>query len=224
MSSKEHLQKLIINLNRRLQILEERKALYGLDASPTILTEIEDIQVAITEQQEKLAALEEIEKPDSIASFNVVRNIPEKPFRLPPADSFSITESFSNEPLAIVHPHKELRFAEFETELLPVSLPPAEIALTDLPISSELLDYTAIEDIINALEAERHRLAASLQNNIMTPLRLLLAQANIYEQSLRSNPAAQGAMMLLITLARQIFQQAQDLATDLHPTILESLG
>lgn len=224
MSQSDHLKRVIINLHRRLQILEERKALYGLDASPTILTEIEDIQVAIAEQQGKLAALEEMEKPNSIASFDAVTNIPQKTLRLSPADPFSTLELSSNEPLTVVRPNQELNLAELEAEILPVSLHPAETALTNLPVSGELPDHGAIEDMVNALEAERHRLAASLQNDVMTPLRLLLAQANIYEQSLRPHPAVQGAMMMLITLARQIFQQAQDLVTNLHPTVLESLG
>lgn len=224
MSQRDHLKRVIINLHRRLQILEERKALYGLDASPTILTEIEDIQVAIAEQEGKLVALEELEKPDAIASFDAARNTPEKPFRLSPSDPFSTSESASNEPLAVVHPNQKLSPTELEAKILPISLHSAETTLTDLPIFSELPDNAAIEDTVNALEAERHRLAILLQNNVMTPLRLLLAQANIYEQNLRPNPAAQGAVVMLITLARQIFQQAQDLATNLHPTILESLG
>ncbi|MBE7552253.1 MAG: hypothetical protein HS126_14385 [Anaerolineales bacterium] len=224
MSQRDHLRRVLINLHRRLQILEERKALYGLDASPTILTEIEDIQVAIAEQQEKLTVLEEMEKPDSIAGFDAVRNIPQKPFRLSLADPFSTLESFSKESLVVTQPNQELSLTELKTEISPASLLPAEPALTNLPAFTELPDSATIEDMVKALETERHRLAALLQNNVMTPLRLLLAQANIYEQSLQPNPVVQGAMMMLITLARQIFQQAQDLATNLHPTILESLG
>ena len=42
-----HLQKLIKNHRRRLQVLEEKKALEGLEVSPKIQLEIEDIQDAI---------------------------------------------------------------------------------------------------------------------------------------------------------------------------------
>jgi len=74
------------------------------------------------------------------------------------------------------------------------------------------------------LEAERHRLAGLLQRKVIEPLGLLLAQANIYEQSLTADPSTHMALSVLVSLARQVLQQARDLATDLHPVVLETLG
>jgi tetratricopeptide (TPR) repeat protein len=59
MSRRDDLQQLIINYGRRLQKLQEQQALMGLDTSPHILIEIEDIQAKMAELQEKLAALAE---------------------------------------------------------------------------------------------------------------------------------------------------------------------
>lgn len=75
-----------------------------------------------------------------------------------------------------------------------------------------------------AIEAERRRLAGLLQDRVIEPLNLLLAQANVYEQSLGANPQARLAVSVLTSLARQTLQQARDLEANLHPAILETLG
>lgn len=96
-----------------------------------------------------------------------------------------------------------------------------EEALAD---SGEVLLWAAQQDAASAVEAERRRLAARLQSDVIEPFGLLLAQAAAYEQSLAANPPARLAVSVLASLARQILQQARDLEANLHPTILESLG
>ena len=59
MLRQEEIKKLIINHNRRLQALKERKALFGLDTPLAVLTEIEEIGAEL----EKLQA--ELNEPDS---------------------------------------------------------------------------------------------------------------------------------------------------------------
>jgi DNA-binding NarL/FixJ family response regulator len=88
----------------------------------------------------------------------------------------------------------------------------------------ELLTCTAQEDAAAAVEAERRRLAGLLQSRVVEPLNLLLSQANAYEQALSANYTARTAISVLTTLARQVLQQVRDLETNLHPTILETLG
>ena len=58
MSRQDNIKKLLVNYNRRLQALQERKALYGLDTPIAILTEIEEIETQIEELQTELAELE----------------------------------------------------------------------------------------------------------------------------------------------------------------------
>lgn len=179
MSHKEHLKTLILSLTRRLYILEERKAFSGLETSPTILMEIEDVKSQIAEKQAELAQLQDEEK-QTLAAY-------------------------------------------LKTETRPLSSDETQTGLTSHS-SSELPPATTIEEMIQLLEVERHRLATLLQSNVIGTLKLLLAQANTYEQSLRSNPAAQTALVMLITLARQLYQQIEDLTKNLHPTMLEKLG
>jgi len=75
-----------------------------------------------------------------------------------------------------------------------------------------------------AVEAERRRMAELLDQHIVNPLNLLLAQANAYEQTLGANPQARMAVSVLASLARQLMQQTRDLQDNLNPTILETLG
>lgn len=175
MSQKKHLKTLLLNLTRRLQILEERQALHGLEASPTILLEIEDIRSQVAEKQAELARLQ-AEEEQTLAAY-------------------------------------------LQAEAQPVS--PGEIAP---PVSGVVPAESTIEETIQLLEAERQRLATLLQDNVISTLRLLLNQANTYEHSLRSNPAAQTAVVMLTTLARQLYQQIEDLAKNLHPAMLEKVG
>jgi DNA-binding NarL/FixJ family response regulator len=76
---------------------------------------------------------------------------------------------------------------------------------------------------MNPVEVERRALAQALQNTVINQLQLLVAQANIYEQTLQQ-PEGRMAVSVLTSLARQALQQAFDLETRLHPTLLESLG
>ena len=91
---------------------------------------------------------------------------------------------------------------------------------TALPpdLLTHLLMTAALEDTAVAVESERRRLAGLLEESIVEPLNLLLSQANVYEQTMGSNPTAKMAVSVLITLARQVLQQARDLETNLHPT------
>jgi signal transduction histidine kinase/DNA-binding CsgD family transcriptional regulator len=91
-------------------------------------------------------------------------------------------------------------------------------------LAADLLVYAAFEDTASAVEAERHRLAGLLQGNVIDPLNLLLSQANAYEQTLGANPMARMAVSVLTSLARQVLQSVRDLETNLHPTILDTLG
>jgi serine/threonine protein kinase/DNA-binding NarL/FixJ family response regulator len=104
----------------------------------------------------------------------------------------------------------------------PGASPPADELPAHLP--DALLVYAALEDTTIAVEAERRRLAQLLASDVLEPLNLLLAQANTYEQTLGSNPAARMAVSVLISLARQIIQQTRDLEANLHPSLLETLG
>lgn len=81
----------------------------------------------------------------------------------------------------------------------------------------------AQEETAAAVEAERRRLAALLETNVVEPLNLLLAQAAAYEQSLAGQPARL-AVSVLASLARQVMQQARGLEAGLHPALLEALG
>ena len=58
MSRQDNIEKILINYNRRLQILQEKNALHGLDTPPHILMEIEDIKDMIEQLQVELKQLE----------------------------------------------------------------------------------------------------------------------------------------------------------------------
>ncbi|MCB9453119.1 MAG: hypothetical protein H6672_16930 [Anaerolineaceae bacterium] len=80
------------------------------------------------------------------------------------------------------------------------------------------------DDLTALLEAERRRLADLLESDIIAPLKLLLAQASAYEQTMGANPQAQLAVSVLANLARQAVQQVRDLEDTLYPAALDSLG
>jgi hypothetical protein len=61
MSRKDDIKSLISKLNRRLQKLEEQKALYGLSTDPGVLIEIEDIKAEIEKLQVELEVSEDSE-------------------------------------------------------------------------------------------------------------------------------------------------------------------
>ena len=110
--------------------------------------------------------------------------------------------------------------AEGETQTIPAE---AGETSTSTPRDTLLL-YAALDDTVAAVEAERRRLAALLQRDVLETLNLLLTQAKTYEQSLGSTPNTQMAFSVMATLSRQIVQQVHDLETNLHPGVLEKLG
>jgi DNA-binding CsgD family transcriptional regulator len=85
-------------------------------------------------------------------------------------------------------------------------------------------EAAAAEDSLDAVEAERRRMAWLLQSNLIDPLNLLLAQASAYEQTLGSHQPTRLALSVLATLARQVLQQARDMEDNLRPTVLDELG
>lgn len=80
------------------------------------------------------------------------------------------------------------------------------------------------EDTTALLEADRRRIAALLESSVIASLNLLLAQVNVYEHALASEPQASMAVAVLGSLIRQTLQKARDLQANLHPTVLEVLG
>jgi DNA-binding CsgD family transcriptional regulator/signal transduction histidine kinase len=79
-------------------------------------------------------------------------------------------------------------------------------------------------DSLDAVEAERRRMARLLQASVIDPLSLLLAQASAYEQTLGTHQPTRLALSVLSTLARQVLQQARDIEDNLRPTVLDELG
>jgi len=59
MPRKDDIKRLMANQERRLQKRKEQQALFGLDAPPHVLTEIEDIEAEIKKLQTELEALED---------------------------------------------------------------------------------------------------------------------------------------------------------------------
>lgn len=80
------------------------------------------------------------------------------------------------------------------------------------------------DDVTAAVEAERRRIAALLEGNLLASLNLLLAQVNVYEHTLGGNPQAHMAISVLGGLIRQTVQKTRDMQANLHPTVLETLG
>lgn len=244
MSRRNHLQKLIINLNRRLQILEERKALHGLDTPPGVLTEIEDLQAEIEQRQSEMDELEAEESspvPPTARPSDLPREKVRQVNKPPPEDVPPILIGFNEPPPDVANQDAPELFDQIADHVpatanqeqafaTPLDLDEVAFASEEMAsmherlVEEEVLAYTAFEDTAAAVEAERHRLAALLQSDVVTSLRLLLSQANAQEQTLRTNPAAHGSVFMVITLARQALQQVHDLANDLYPTILETQG
>ena len=100
-----------------------------------------------------------------------------------------------------------------------------ESGVTHPPMAmNALLLYAALDDTVAAVESERRRLAALLQHDVLESLNLLLTQAKTYEQSLGTNSSTRMAFSVMTSLSRQIIQQVHDLETNLHPSMLETLG
>lgn len=87
-------------------------------------------------------------------------------------------------------------------------------------MTQQLLVFAAQEDTLDALEAERHRIAGLLQSEVISQLNLIMAQANAYEQAMRGNVP----ISVLSALIRGLLQRARDLESGLRPTVLETLG
>jgi len=77
---------------------------------------------------------------------------------------------------------------------------------------------------VELVETERRQLAGQVEASIIAPLKLLLAQAAAFEQTMPGQPAARMAVSVLASLARQVLQQANDLESNLRPALLETLG
>lgn len=90
--------------------------------------------------------------------------------------------------------------------------------------ASDVTPSTQAFRIEQSLEAERRRIAALLDSQIVASLNLLLSQAVLYEQTMQSNPHAYTAVSVLSSLIRQSLQKARDLQANLHPTLLDALG
>lgn len=84
--------------------------------------------------------------------------------------------------------------------------------------------YAAQEEKSSALEVERRYVAGLVQNNVIEPLNLLLAQVNMYEQTLPMNQQTRMVTSVLASLVRQVLQQARDLEANLSPAMLDTLG
>lgn len=75
MSRQDDIKRLLLNCNRRLQALKERKALYGLDTPVAVLTEIQDIEAEIEELQTRLKELELKSSHPETVSDDSMKNI-----------------------------------------------------------------------------------------------------------------------------------------------------
>jgi signal transduction histidine kinase/DNA-binding CsgD family transcriptional regulator len=111
------------------------------------------------------------------------------------------------------------------------SLPTTRVIEQDEPGADEadaphadLLLLAAGEGAVAAVEAERRRIAEQLQRNVVEPLGMLLAQANIYDQTLNAPLPTRTAVSVLSALARQVLQQVRDLGDSLRPVVLDELG
>jgi signal transduction histidine kinase len=83
---------------------------------------------------------------------------------------------------------------------------------------------TSGEQLADAAEVERRRLAQLLQESIVEPLNLLLAQTNAYQQTLGAHPPTRLALSVLSSLAHQVLQRARDIEDALRPAVLDELG
>ncbi|MBN1221430.1 MAG: hypothetical protein JXM69_21075 [Anaerolineae bacterium] len=72
----QNIKRLVKNHQRRLQALEERKALYGIDTPLAILTEIEDTQAEIEKLEAQLQELEQ--RPGDLAEKTEPATAPER--------------------------------------------------------------------------------------------------------------------------------------------------
>lgn len=82
-------------------------------------------------------------------------------------------------------------------------------------------DSYAIQEAVSmALEAERRRLAAQLEETLISQIDLILSQTHVYAQTSR----AQQEFSVLSTLVQHLLQLSYDLENSLNPSTLETLG
>jgi DNA-binding CsgD family transcriptional regulator len=74
-----------------------------------------------------------------------------------------------------------------------------------------------------ALEAERRRLAHTLETTLIAQISLTLAQVSAYQKT-TTDAGALMAFSVLGSLVRELLQQARDLEASLNPSVLETLG
>jgi serine/threonine protein kinase/DNA-binding NarL/FixJ family response regulator len=188
-----------------------------------------DIPAEIEEAVLRLLAKDPAERyasaADALAALNLARQ-PDQPAMAPPtADGVGLETPAAPSLLeSILHgsaviPNAALLDPDDEA-LLALPGPPAR----DSALTQALLLFASLEDTAAAIEDERHRQARLLQQSVLEPLQLLLAQANTFEQTLGTNPSGRMAVSVLATLARQIAQGARDLEANLHPATLTALG
>lgn len=85
MSRQEDIKVLLKNCNRRLQMLKERKASFGLDTPVAILTEIQDIEAEIEKLQTELAEIENNVSPPSEPTLDKSDHVNDKSQMVPQA-------------------------------------------------------------------------------------------------------------------------------------------
>lgn len=81
-------------------------------------------------------------------------------------------------------------------------------------------DYS--QNISEALEAERRRLAARLHERLISQMNLIQAQVQAYEMT--APPQQRMAFSVIDSLVRQALQQVYDFEAGLNPSGLETLG
>jgi DNA-binding CsgD family transcriptional regulator len=93
------------------------------------------------------------------------------------------------------------------------------------PLTAQsLISSSQSEAAASAVEAERRRIAAMLDEGIVQSLNLILTKAEKYGQMMQDNDQALMAIAALSNLARNALQETRDLQANLNPTTLETLG
>ena len=136
-----------------------------------------------------------------------------------------------------INPELEQFIQRLMEKNLELRFPSVGVALNELKeIKAKLADEQArasrqgfiasreMSVLISSLEIDRRLMGEHIQSSIIDPLKLLLAQANTFEQTLSGQPNTRMVVSVLASLARQVLQQANDLEANLRPAILEKIG
>jgi len=124
----DDIKRLLINHNRRLQGLKEKKALYGLETPVAILTEIQDIEIEIQELQAELVKIGQFKEIEHlpIASDNAQINMERQIVDLEEEPSPKKLRVWQYRPLAIHYLNVHRLFAifaeKFSSNNFPVKL------------------------------------------------------------------------------------------------------